>query len=57
MRHVNGARTPAIKRDEDLGVLHALAAELGMNLTSVLPDDPVERGHGETCEVPSSQTM
>ena len=40
----------AVERHEDLGVLHALAAELGMNLSRVLPDDPVERGNGETCE-------
>ena len=34
----HGYGTPAIKRDEDLGVLHALAAELGMNLASVFAD-------------------
>lgn len=42
--------TVAVEGHEDLGVLHALAAELRMNLASVLPDDPVERGYGKTCE-------
>jgi hypothetical protein len=46
----NGYGTAAIERHEDLGVLDALAAELRMNLASVLPDDPVKRGHRETCE-------
>jgi len=44
----DGYGTSAVNRDEDLGVLDALAAELEMNLASILPNDAVERGDSET---------
>lgn len=37
-------------KDEDLCVPNALTARLRMYLVSILPNDSVERGNGETCE-------